>query len=334
MGKFDFIAIDFETANTRYDSACAVGIVGVADGEIVASCYSLLNPKSEFLPENVSIHGITESDVKDAPTFEEAWQEISLLFGHCAVLAHNAAFDMSVLKRTIPSWDAERLEFKYIDTVSLCRDFVPGKKNLVHCAEELGIPLEHHHNALEDATACAKIALTCIERAGAKNLGDLCFSLPNVKIHNFSELHTSIEYSHAVKKAPIKSSPRVSDIKCTVECVDASSPLCGKSIVFTGELSIDRAEAMQIAVNAGAVVKSGVSKKTNYLVVGAQDKRLVGEDGLSGKEEKAYALNESGAANIQIINEKQFLVLANKGGCLMDQITMLQSPEENAYHFI
>lgn len=312
MGKLDFIAIDFETANTRYDSACAIGIVGVADSEIVANCYSLLNPKSEFLPENVAIHGITEADVQDAPTFEEAWQEISLLFGHCAVLAHNAVFDMSVLKRSIPSWEAERLEFKYIDTVSLCRDFVPGKKNLAHCAEELGIPLEHHHNALDDATACAKIALACIERSGAKNLGDLCFSLPNVKIHNFSELHASIEYNHTAKKPPIKSSPRVSDIKCTVECVDANNPLCGKSIVFTGELSIDRAEAMQIAVNAGAVVKSGVSKKTNYLVVGVQDKQIVGDDGLSGKEEKAYMLNESGVAHIKIINEKQFLALANK----------------------
>lgn len=310
MGKLDFITIDFETANTYYDSACAVGVVGVADGEIVAKCYSLLRPEGKFLPENTAIHGITEADVQDAPTFEEAWTELRALFGQCAVLAHNAFFDMCVLKHSLPEWEANHLEFKYIDTASLCRDFVSGAKDLAHCAEELGASLEHHHNALDDAIACAEIVLACIERSGAKNLGDLCFSMPNVKIHNFSELDAPTGYTPGKKKTAYKTNPRVSEIKCTAECVDANNPLCGKAIVFTGELSIDRSEAMQIAVNAGAVVRSGVSKKTNYLVVGTQDKQLVGDDGLSGKEEKAYALNASGTAHIEIIDEATFLALA------------------------
>lgn len=79
--------------------------------------------------------------------------------------------------------------------------------------------------------------------------------------------------------------------------------------MFTGELSIDRAAAMQMAVDVGAVVKSGVSGKTDYLVVGTQDLALVGADGMSSKEEKAYALNQAGKAHIQIIREQEFIDL-------------------------
>ena len=73
---------------------------------------------------------------------------------------------------------------------------------------------------------------------------------------------------------------------------------------------MERSDAMQLAVNAGAVVKTAVSRKTNYLVVGTQDNALVGDDGLSSKERDAYALNSKGDANIQIIREDEFIALA------------------------
>lgn len=315
----NFMAIDFETANDRYDSACAIGIAFVADGEVAETFYSLINPGCAISPENTAIHGITDSDVKDAPTLEDIWPDIVPFLGRCVVLAHNAIFDMSVLKKSLPEYMTEGIDFKYVDTISLCRDFVPGQKNLAHCAECLGVPLEHHHNALDDAVACAKIALECMKQA-EMSIGDLCFALPNVKVHNFSELRPGDGYKQSrkgdvdrreYKERYAKSAPRVSDIKCTVDCVDLNNPLCGKAIVFTGEMSIERAEAMQIAVNAGAIVRTSVSKKTDYLVVGTQDKQVVGEDGMSGKEEKAHELNASGVANIQIIDEKQFLALAS-----------------------
>ena len=98
------------------------------------------------------------------------------------------------------------------------------------------------------------------------------------------------------------------DIKPTCPIADGG-PLCGKSIVFTGTLSIDRDVAMQLAVNAGASVRSSVSKKTDFLVVGQQDKALVGDDGMSSKEEKAHALNDSGQADIRFLTEEEFLEL-------------------------
>ncbi|WP_406540887.1 BRCT domain-containing protein [Clostridium ljungdahlii] len=80
-------------------------------------------------------------------------------------------------------------------------------------------------------------------------------------------------------------------------------------MVFTGELkSLGRKEAMQKVVNLGGTLKSGVSKKTDYLIVGNQDKSLVGENGISSKEEKAAELNENGSS-IKILNESEFLEL-------------------------
>lgn len=87
------------------------------------------------------------------------------------------------------------------------------------------------------------------------------------------------------------------------------NPFYQKNIVFTGDMKMPREEAAQAVSTLGASVKSGVSAKTDFLVIGAQDKALVGEDGVSGKEEKALALNASGKANIGLLREADFLSL-------------------------
>ena len=67
---------------------------------------------------------------------------------------------------------------------------------------------------------------------------------------------------------------------------------------------------MQQVVNLGGLVKSGVSGKTDYLVVGVQDQSIVGENGISTKEKKAYELIEKGK-ELKIIKEAEFISLLN-----------------------
>lgn len=308
MEHYDFIAVDFETANQDFDSACAIGIAAVRDFEIVDTYYSLINPHTEFSPNNILVHGITPEDVRQAPSAYDVWREISRFFGNYAVLAHNAHFDMSVLKKSFQFLN--QVEFKYIDTVSLCKEFVPGRKSLMHCADFLNIDLGHHHNALDDAETCAKVALSCIQKSGHKNLGELCFSLPNVRIYQFSDLNSSVSAEfHKNKKRPAYSGVRPQNFRRTVNIseINQDNPLFGKIVVFTGELGMGREAAIQAAVNLGASVRSAVSRRTDYLVVGTQDKELVGESGMSTKEKCAADFNEMGFAHIKIINEAQFL---------------------------
>ena len=78
---------------------------------------------------------------------------------------------------------------------------------------------------------------------------------------------------------------------------------------------------MQMAVNSGALVKTAVSKKTDFLIVGRQDTSLVGEDGMSTKEERAYDLINSGKADIKIIGETEFISLVNGKELVLDGST-------------
>lgn len=162
---------------------------------------------------------------------------------------------------------------------------------------------------------CAEIVLKGLCSKNCATLWEYIAKTPYLTVHYFDDLKaqrympTSHNSAKAANYAKWAKDSKV-EIKPTVGVINENGALYGKNIVFTGDLSIDRNEAKQIAVNAGAIIKSGVSRKTDYLVVGVQDKAIVGEDGLSSKEEKAYELNEAGAANIVFLNEEQFLELA------------------------
>ncbi len=90
---------------------------------------------------------------------------------------------------------------------------------------------------------------------------------------------------------------------------DPTNPFYGKAVVFTGDLSLTREAAAEAVSALGASVKSGVSKATDFLVVGRQDASLVGAKGHSGKELKAQQLNEQGKAHITVLGETEFLAL-------------------------
>lgn len=102
---------------------------------------------------------------------------------------------------------------------------------------------------------------------------------------------------------------RPKEIRPQVSFFDPKHPLYQKAIVFTGELSIDRREAMQRAVNVGAVIKTAVSRKTDFLVVGRQYDGPGGTATVSNKEEKARAILAEGKSNLCLLTEAEFFRL-------------------------
>lgn len=160
-----FVAIDFETADSGRDSACAVGLTKVRDGVIADALYGLIRPpRSRFSPFCVGVHGIRWSDVKDSPNFREFWIEhAGFLEGVDFLAAHNASFDRSVLGAccTMAGLPMPRLPF--VCTVNLARnqwDLRPTK--LPDVCRHLGLDLNHHH-AGSDAEACARIVIAAVE---------------------------------------------------------------------------------------------------------------------------------------------------------------------------
>ena len=313
---YDYIAIDFETATAEMNSACAVGIVAMKGLEICDYFYSLIQPpKNMYNDRNIAVHGITPDITESAPTFLELWPEIKRFFNtHIPVVAHNAGFDMTVFRSSLC---ADIPDFVYIDTMNVGSCLFDQRLSLVKCATLMGFDLENfdHHNAQEDAGLCALIMKKGLECYDCLTIWELLAKYPQFVGRHFSEVkaHTPQRFRSKEHKSFDYVSP--STVSCT-QPVDESSPLYGKIVVFTGQLSIDRAKAMQLAVNAGACVKTAVSRKTNILVVGVQDRSIVGNDGMSNKEEYAYELNGSGKADIHIITEQQFISLIGETECV------------------
>ena len=189
----------------------------------------------------------------------------------------------------------------------MAKEFVSGEKSLAACTEALAINLDNHHNSECDAVACAEIAIHCIQSADCSNLSEFCDTRPHIHIKNFKDLHlSSSRRNYERNPLPAYASVHVKDIHPQTCEFDTSHPFYGKNIVFTGELPINRKAAIQMAVDVGAVVRTAVSRKTDFLVVGTQDIGLVGDDGLSSKEEKAYALIAEGNTQIHIITSDEF----------------------------
>lgn len=156
-----FVAIDFETADPKRDSACAIGIVVVDKGEIVGRDYRLIRPpRKKFNPFCVRVHGLHWEDVCDEPSFGDLWPEIEHHFqGADFIVAHNASFDKSVLNTCCKESGWEAPEQPFLCTVQLSRKtWELASNKLPSVCKYLGIQLNHHH-AGSDAEACALIAV-------------------------------------------------------------------------------------------------------------------------------------------------------------------------------
>lgn len=309
--EMDFITIDFEIANDNLSSACSMGLAFVKNNQIIdKKHYYIKPPRMLFNEKMVNVHGITANNVKNAPKFDQIWEDINKFFdGSNIFVAHNAQFDMSVLYSCLNEYKLVAPNFYYMDSISISTKAVNGHRvgnSLMDRCEYFGIPLENHHNALSDAIATAELVIRSINTKKRKNLYSFCKTYSSIPIKAFSELKPNTSFSK--RKARFKKI-NISEIAATVDTIDTNHIFFGKNFVFTGELqTLERKEAMQKVVDLGGILKSGVSSKTDYLVVGIQDKTLVGDDGLSTKEEKAYELIEKGY-DIKIIKEDEFLKL-------------------------
>ncbi|MBP6429341.1 MAG: 3'-5' exonuclease [Bacteroidales bacterium] len=160
----DFVAIDFETADPTHP--CSLGIAVVEDSKIVLVKQWLIKPACypyfHFYAQK--IHGITKEDVKFEPDFGELWSEIKPYLENKTLVAHNAAFDVGILKKTLQFYELPVPKFKsfcsYLTARIAWKD--TKKASLDFLCEQENIEFEHH-NADSDAYACARLFLRELE---------------------------------------------------------------------------------------------------------------------------------------------------------------------------
>lgn len=172
-------SIDFETANFSPVSACALGIALFDSGQLVASPYWLLKPPAGHDRFNAQwtrdIHGLSAQHVKDAPEFRQIAQEvISHLAKADVVVAHNAAFDMRVLRALFSHFEVEPPAFDYLCTCRIARKVwrtLPNHR-LSTLVAHIGHRFQHHH-AGSDAEAAGRVMLAMMNEASTEELPTL-----------------------------------------------------------------------------------------------------------------------------------------------------------------
>lgn len=306
-----FTAIDFETANADRASVCAVGLAVVENGQVVVRTSQLIRPEPlVFDPFNTCIHGITAADVADAPTFLQYWPSLwSNVRGPLA--AHNASFDMSCLRHTLDQSGTPYPEIDYYCTRVLSRLAWPHHPTyaLDYIAQSLGIAFRHH-DAEEDAVACASILLAACRQVNARTLDDLHDALGLRVGRMFNGGYWPCGGPCAPRACGNrKPQLRASEIAPSGERQDESHPFCGKVFVFTGTLSsMERRQAMQAVVDCGGICRDAVHADTDYLVLGQEGYRGYQAGHKSAKMRKAEEMRAKGAP-IEIMSELDFLAL-------------------------
>ena len=173
----DFTAIDFETANPSNASACAVGLVKVRGGEVVAQTGWLIQPPvphDRFFELNMRIHGITAEDVVGAPTWTAQLPDIAAFVGGDVLVAHNAGFDMAVIKRACEATGDVTPAYRYACSLQVARRVYQLESyRLPFVAAEAGFGEFAHHNATADALACAHVMIDAARRLGADDVDAL-----------------------------------------------------------------------------------------------------------------------------------------------------------------
>jgi DNA polymerase-3 subunit epsilon len=173
----DFTAIDFETANGNSASACAVGLVKVRDGKIVDTYSTLINPPTgwwNFHPGNIRVHGIYPKDVETAPTWPEVLEQMLAFIDGDVLIAHNASFDMGVLRKATEAVGGTLPELHYACSLLISRKtYNLDSYRLNQVAYAVGHEEFDHHDALADSDACARIIIHAANRKDAEDLDGL-----------------------------------------------------------------------------------------------------------------------------------------------------------------
>lgn len=153
------VGVDFETANSKRDSACSIGLAVVDGGKIDVHHHLIRPPVMRFDPVCVKIHGITPAMVRNAPTFEELYPDIKPMLEHGPLWAHNSSFERSVFKALGETYKMD-LPMEIDCTVKLSKRMFPEleRHRLDIVCEHLGLKMKHH-DAGEDAWASAQIVL-------------------------------------------------------------------------------------------------------------------------------------------------------------------------------
>lgn len=195
----DFIVFDLETTgfSPEKNKIIEIGAVKISNGNIVDRFSTFVNPKEPIPFKIEKLTNINDNMVMNAPEIQDILPEFLEFCQDAVLVAHNAAFDMSFIKKNCENLGIDK-KFTSLDTVALARMLLPAlnKHTLDAVAKVLGVSLENHHRAVDDAEATAHIFtkfIPMLEERDVKMLSDIN------KISILSEKRVKkLPYYHAI----------------------------------------------------------------------------------------------------------------------------------------
>lgn len=171
-----YVVFDLETTgfSAKSDRIIEIGAVKVQAGKIIDRFSTFVNPEIPIPFRIEQLTSINDNMVINAPKIEEVLPKFMEFCKDCVMVAHNADFDMSFI-----SANCERqglpCDFTIIDTVAMSRYLIIGlgRYKLDSVAKALGIVLDHHHRAVDDAECTALIFLKLCDMLRDKGIDNL-----------------------------------------------------------------------------------------------------------------------------------------------------------------
>ena len=172
----DFVVFDIETTGFSpvNNKIIEIGAVKVSGGEIVDRYSTFVNPQVPIPFEIEKLTTISDSMVMDSPTIDVILPQFLEFCGDCVLVAHNANFDMSFIKENCRRQGFPD-DFTYADTMGISRMLLTGqaKHTLDAVAKTLGVTLDTHHRAVDDAECTAHIFVKFIAMLEEDNITTL-----------------------------------------------------------------------------------------------------------------------------------------------------------------
>lgn len=177
-----YVVFDIETTglSKEKEMITEIGAVKVADGKIIDRFSTFVNPQRPISAEITKLTGITDDMVKDAPTIENVLPEFLKFCEDTVLVAHNASFDTSFIRIAAERAGLGELHHTVVDTLELARALLPelNKHKLDIVCEYLGVTLNGHHRAVNDAEATAEVFIKFLDMLAEKKI----FTLDEINV--------------------------------------------------------------------------------------------------------------------------------------------------------
>lgn len=177
-----YVVFDIETTglSKEKEMITEIGAVKVADGKIIDRFSTFVNPQRPISAEITKLTGITDDMVKDAPTIENVLPEFLKFCEDTVLVAHNASFDTGFIRIAAERARLGELHHTIVDTLELARALLPelNKHKLDIVCEHLGVTLNGHHRAVNDAEATAEVFIKFLDMLAEKKI----FTLDEINV--------------------------------------------------------------------------------------------------------------------------------------------------------